>query len=504
MFFIRIVALLSPLLLSINLYGDNAVNKTLFSEAIKFTDTLKISLHDAVLMGLENNSTVIIQRLEPIVAETYKEESRAEFDPVINAEGHKSSNKYQRCLGSQSKPFDLKDEQFDFAIDISEKLPTGTSISLNTGMNGSVSNLYTDQYVGNLGLTISQSLLQGFGLPANLANLRRAKLDTEISVSELKAIAEYITAEIEKSYWDLYLTGQEMNIQEQSLILAQKQYSESLERVKVGKLPELELAAVEAEVALRKSALIEAQSKNEQTRLCFIYLLSPEKENIWYTYPILIDKPFFPTDTLDSIAVHEQLGMKYRPDLQQANLELEKGKLEIKRTKNGLLPQLDFFITLGKSTFSETFKDAFPDFNTPFYQVNTGLIFGFPVPNRKASAQLKRAQCSQEQQVAAVKNMEKLVQRDIHSAYIEVVRSRQQIEAISVTRDLQKKKLDAELEKFRVGKSTIFLVLQAQRDFTTSQLENARSLVAYIISLVDLYRSEGTLLERRGIHTINN
>jgi outer membrane protein len=85
-----------------------------------------------------------------------------------------------------------------------------------------------------------------------------------------------------------------------------------------------------------------------------------------------------------------------------------------------------------------------------------------------------------------------------------VVRARQQIEAIRVARELQGKKLDAELEKFRVGKSTNFLVLQAQRDFTTSQLDDARSLVAYLLALVDLYRSEGTLLERRGIHTVGD
>jgi outer membrane protein len=491
-------------LVSFQLYSNDSAQSNLFSQAIAMTDTLKIGLHDAILIGLENNAAVTIQRLEPEVMGTFTEEQRAAFDPVIGADGQKSNSKSQRRLGSQVKPFDLLDERFDVTVDVSETLPTGTSLSIYTGMTGSVSNLYTDQYTGSLGLTITQSLLQGVGFGANLANLRKARLDVDITKSELKAVAEQITAEIEKSYWDLYLTGQEMSIQQQSLELALQQRFESLERIKVGKLPELELAAVDAEVAVRRSALIEAQSRNQQTRLQFLYLLNPSKESIWYTYPLPVDKPFLPTDTLDSIAVHEEMGMKYRPDLQQARLELEKGALEVKRTKNGLLPQLDFFISLGKTTYAETFKDALPTFSGPFYQVNTGLLFGFPVPNRKASAQLKRAQSSLEQQTTAVKNMEKLVQRDIHSAYIEVVRARQQIEAIRVARELQGKKLDAELEKFRVGKSTNFLVLQAQRDFTTSQLDDARSLVAYLLALVDLYRSEGTLLERRGIHTVGD
>jgi len=95
------------------------------------------------------------------------------------------------------------------------------------------------------------------------------------------------------------------------------------------------------------------------------------------------------------------------------------------------------------------------------------------------------------------------VQWDIRSAYIEVLRLRQQIEATRVTRELQDQNLAAELEKFRVGKSTNLQVLQVQRDFTASQLDEVRALVLYLNSLIDLYVMEGSLLERRGIHTPN-
>jgi outer membrane protein TolC len=207
---------------------------------------------------------------------------------------------------------------------------------------------------------------------------------------------------------------------------------------------------------------------------------------------------------LDGIGVHKDLGMQFRPDLVQARLSLKKGDLDLAQTKNGLLPKLDFFITLGKTSYSESFGNALPDLGSPFYQVNAGLNFPMPVPNRSGSAQLARARYSRKQQDLAVKNMEKLVQLDIRSAHVEVMRSRQQIEATRVTRELQEKKLAAELEKFRVGKSTNILVLQVQRDFTTSLLDEARSMVAYLNALVDLYYCEGTLLERRGISDISH
>ncbi len=468
------------------------------------SEGLNLGVQDAILMGLENNSTVSIQRLQPKVADTYLREQRAVFDPRVTVDAEKNVSESQRRLGTRPDPLELHNEDYTADLEVSETLPTGTSVVVSTGLTGSVSSLYTDQYTGTLGLTITQSLLNGFGTRANLANLRKARLDVDISRAELKGVAESIAAQIEKGYWDLYLAGQEIEIQQKSLDLAVQQLAESQERVKVGKLPDLELAAVEAEVASRRGALIDSQSRYEQARLQLLLLLNPPTANLWNKLPKLLDKPFIPTDTLDAVNVHEQIALKCRPDLQQARLALSKGDLEIARTKNGLLPRLDVFISLGTTTYSQTFKSSLPDIASPFYSVSGGLTFAQPVPNRQASAQLARARYSRDQQMLAVNNLEKLVQCDVRSAYAEVRRARQQIEATRVTRELQEKKLAAEVEKFRVGKSTNILVLQAQRDFTVSRLDEASAMVAYLDALVSLYQSEGSLLERRGINALTD
>jgi len=464
-------------------------------------DTLYLTVQEAVLTGLQNNPTVTIQRLEPEVRKTYAGEQRAAFDPTISVEAEKNITESQRRLGALPNPLELRLEDYSVDLTVSESLPTGTDIAISTGVSGSVSNLYKDQYTGTIGLTVSQSLLNGISPRANLANLHQARLDVDISRAELKGVAESVVAEVEKGYWTLYLAGQGVEIQNQSLDLALQQLAESQERVRVGKLPELELAAVEAELAARRSALINSQSQSEQARLNLLYVLNPRTENVWLKTPRLLDKPFFPTDTLDALTVHEQIALKYRPDLQQARLALKKGELEIVKTKNGLLPKLDVFITLGTTAYSQTFRDALPDVNSPYYSIRGGINFSQPVPNRQASAQLARARFSHEQQKIAVENMEKLVHRDVRSAYTEVQRARQQIEATRVTRELQQKKLAAEIEKFRVGKSTNILVLQAQRDFTASQLDEVGVMIGYLNALVDLYQVEGSLLERRGIST---
>lgn len=499
------IILLLIMLLSSLLFSQESRSLQKNAASSPTPDTLYVALQDAILFGLENNPSVTIQRLLPDIVETVAAESRSEFDPLLQITGQRSQVKSLRRLGVQRIPVDLYDNRFDASMDIVETLPTGTTVRAGVGMTGSRSNLYTNQYTGGFDLTITQSLLRGFGTRANLATLRRARLDVEISNYELKGVAESVAANIEKSYWDLYLSGQEMAIQQKSLDLAEQQLQESLERVAVGKLPNLELAAVDAEVAARKSALIDAQSQHEQARLRFLYLMNPESDAFWATTIFPTDQPFVPQDSLASIAAHDSLGFQYRADLQQAHLSLEKGELDVARTKNGLLPQLDLFITLGRTSYSEAFNsNAYPDLHSPFYQAIGGVNFSLPVANRAAKARVARTQFSVEQQTLAVKNMTKMVQLDIRSAYVEILRARQQIEATRVTRELQERRLDAELEKFRVGKSINYLVLQAQRDFTASQLDEARAMVSYLYALIDLYTADGTLLERLGVNSFEN
>ncbi|HNR66599.1 MAG TPA: TolC family protein [bacterium] len=462
-------------------------------------DTLWVTVQESILAALENNPSMAIQRLQPEIAETYAREQRAEFDPQLEAVMSRNKGKSQRFLGSRPEPFELTSERLVYSAALNQALPTGTTVSAEATMTSNLSSIYTDQYSGTLGVTVAQALLQGGGIGANLARLRQARLDVERSREELKAIAENLVADVENAYWTLYLANQEILIQKQSLDLANTQLHESQERVAVGKLPELELAAVHAEVSLRREAVIDAQSRYEQARLAFLFLLNPTPTSVWQTVPALLDQPFMPVDSLESIEVHRELGLTYRADLKQARIAMQKGKLEIQRTKNGLLPRLDVFISAGRSSYAQSFREGLPDIQSPFYDISAGVNFGFPVINRQARAARDRAEWSHEQLELSVQNLQRLVEWDVCSAYIEVVRSREQIQATRVTRELQEKKLAAEQEKFRVGKSTNFLVLQAQRDLTAGLLDEAQATVAHLNALIDLYLLEGTLLERRGI-----
>jgi outer membrane protein TolC len=199
------------------------------------------------------------------------------------------------------------------------------------------------------------------------------------------------------------------------------------------------------------------------------------------------------------VEAHANVALKLRPDLNQARLQIQRGDLEVVRTKNGVLPQLNVFITLGKTGYSKSFGGSVTGLDGDGYNALVGLNFVDNVGNRAANAQYHVAKLSREQQIDSLQNLIDLAQVDVRSGYMEVVRTREQIAATTATRILQEEKLRAESEKFRVGRSTSILVAQAQRDLLSSQIDEIQAVVGNIKALVNLYQLEGSLLVRRRI-----
>ncbi|MFN2144087.1 MAG: TolC family protein [Anaerolineales bacterium] len=202
---------------------------------------------------------------------------------------------------------------------------------------------------------------------------------------------------------------------------------------------------------------------------------------------------------LDNVQEHVDLALKKRADLNQAQLLAQKGEIEVVKTKNGLLPQMDLFINLGKTGYADSFGGSVENLVEDGYDALVGLSFTYPVKKRSAQAQHRRATLVMAQTRQAILNLSQLVELDVRSAYIQVGRAKDQIDASRATRLLQEEKLRIETEKFKVGRSTNFMVAQAQRDLVGSRISEIQAVADYLISLTRLHQMEGALLDRRGI-----
>lgn len=463
-------------------------------------NALTIDIQHAVLLAMENNRSLLVERLSPEIRRTSEEVERAVFDSVLGADvsaGHTVQERLARFgEGTESQIVDT----VTGSISLAKLFPTGTRVALGGSTRYTDSSLYARSFTAQrLGLTVTQALLQGRSLQANMARINEARIDTQLSEYELRGFTEVLVEEVERRFWDYTLAQKQIEIYTDSLRLAEQQMTQTQERIAIGSLAETELAAAGAEVALRRENLINANSDLAKMRLSLLRAINPSPTMDWNMDIVLEYQTTLPDDTLDDVEEHVQVALRMRADLNQARLAIQRGDLEVVRTRNGLLPRLDVFIDYGKSGYASTFGGATRDLGEGSYDFTAGLMFEYPPANRSARARHQRATISRQQSHLALENLIQLAQVDVRSAYIEVNRTRQQIAATTATRSSQEENLRAETEKFKVGRSTSLLVAQVQRDLVASQIAETEAVANYLKALVALYRLEGSLLQRRGI-----
>ena len=463
---------------------------------------MQIRVGEAVLMALTNNRSLIVQRLEPAIRRTFEDQERAAFDPVFSAEVHSERTHTRSVPSSTNDTVKRTTDNVGGSLGVSEFLPTGTRIDLGVTAEKETANGGDGLYSTGPELTVNQALLRGRPQAVNLAALRLARLDTATSEYELRGFAEALVADVESAYWVCSLAERRVKILEDSLALAEQQLKELDSRIRVGALPETELAAAEAEIALRREDLINARSARSIASLRLLRLIAPNALAGPRRELVLMTEPAVPADELGPLASHVDTALRMRPDLNQARLEIEKGDVEVVRTKNGLLPLLDLFVRLGKTGYASSFGNSASDTGGNDLDVSVGLSLEFPFGNREARSRHERALLTQEQVTEAMRNLSDLVRVDVEGAYIEVERTRAQITATATTRKLQEEKLRAETAKLNVGRSTALLVAQTQRDLLSSQVSEVNAVVGHLAARVALARLEGSLLERRGLRAV--
>jgi len=449
-------------------------------------------------MAMENNRSLSMERLSPEIQKTAEAQELAAFDPVGQAQI--STGKSDEQTVSSSGIGTSTSDTREAAISLKQFFPGGTSVEIGISGDMQDDSGYEDPfYTTRLGLSVTQSLLRGYGADVNLAKIRQAQIDSSISEYELRAFVESLIAQVETACWEYALSRRQIEIVEKSMKIARQQMAETEEMIRVGTMAEAELVAVQAEVAAQQQGLINAKSTLESRRIELLRLLNPPGNNVWRRDVIFIHPATLPQIELDAVEDHVAVAKRMRPEINQAKLGIQRDDLELVYTKNGLLPRMDFFITLGKTGYADSFSGSADDVTGDGYDARAGLSLEYPFFNRNAGARHRRALLSKDQSEKALENLRQLVETEVRKAYVEVRRTKEQISASTATRNFQEEKLRIETEKFRVGRSTNFFVSQAQRDLLVSRIGEVEALVNYLKALIEFYRLEGSLVERRGI-----
>ena len=231
------------------------------------TNTITLTIPQAVLTALARNPSVAVERMNPRIVATREGEQRAAFDPVLGFGLARTESEGIRTQNFSTNRFATENETLGGGVGLGLLAPTGTKLDLAAGATNTAVNGDDGLYSARLGATVTQPLLRGAGAQDQKIRIRQARLDTRISEYEFRGFLEAFVARVERSCWDHELARRRLAIALDSLKLAEDQLAETRERIRIGALAEVEKAASEAEVAVRLQAAIDSENALAVRRL---------------------------------------------------------------------------------------------------------------------------------------------------------------------------------------------------------------------------------------------
>jgi outer membrane protein len=408
-------------------------------------------------------------------------------------------------------------------VGIQQGFATGAQVELNydtthVSQNSLVAD-YNPYTASGLGLTVTQPLLRNFGLSLNRRFIRigvdEQKIGNLLFQQQLIATVYGVI----RLYTDFVALYEDVKVKQESVRSAEKLLEDVKAQVEEGTLAPVEATRANAQVYSTRQDLENSQGLVEEQEAILKNVLTRTGNSDPEVQMVHI----IPTDTL-SIPESEEVrpiqdlmneATRRRPDLNQARLQVDIGKIGLEGSRSATKPELDLVGTVQNNGLAGPLSPLQPNAPTslvggygdvldqifarkyPTYGI--GLQLTLPIRNRIAEADLARDEIQVKQWEIRTRQLENEARLEIEDALIAMRRARASAEAATQARLLQEQSLEIEQAKFEVGASTSFFVIQYESLLAQARSTEVAAKSAYVKARAALQRSIGTILDENGV-----
>ncbi len=536
---------------------------------------MPLSLQDAIALALENSMDIVVQRYTPWMADASLLKARAGgygygtpgsiavgstanlpelyYDPVLTqtllfADATTPiANPFISGLGasgSTSTAQPLFSHTAEYNTSYTQNFVTGSSLSVswdNTRASSTADNFFNPYVSSSVNIGFQQQLLAGAGRFVNRRNIiiaenNRKIADLQFAQQAITTITSTITA-----YWELVYARENVKVEQQAVTVSQKLYNDNKKQLEIGTMAPLDVTRAESELATDRQNLIVAQTTQLQDELTLKNYIAkdPTASNLLDVEIVPTDKPESPaTVETSSFADAVKEAFQKRPDLQEQYFNLKNAQLDVKFTRNALLPTATlgvqyssnglagnsfisgpattvpgapivdangvpipgYFLPETVAPTTGVTKQGFGTaqsqiFHNNFPVYSGQLTLSLPIRNRANQADSIHAQLVERQFEAEVQQTKNTALLDVRNTTIAVEQGRAQVDAATKARELQQQTFDAEQKKYQLGASTVYNVILTQRDLITAQGTELRALANLAEAKANYERALGRTLE---------
>ncbi|HHT9111413.1 MAG TPA: TolC family protein [Candidatus Brocadiaceae bacterium] len=476
--------------------------------------SMGLSVKESIIYALRNNFDIEITRLDTKKTDADITTAKSVFDPVFKLTGNMQNNETPSANILQTgttttgptiiTPIVAQGKTADALIQ--SLTPTGAIVSLEYNLfrnflDPSAFQLLNPYYQNYFQAAITQPLLKGAGWFYTMSPIYIARNNKKISLAQFKTTAIEVANAVQGAYWSYVQAIDFLRVSKKSLDRAEDLLRKNKIQVETGTLAPIEIVDAEAGVASRVETVINAENaiRDREDELKKVMHLADN--NIISDATIMpSDKPVFEPKTIE-LKDTLKIAMERRPELHGLHLQVENAGMQTRRKKNELYPQLDFTGGVrysglgGKDTKMGGFQgdNYIPpdDFQGEFF----GLVLSIPIGNRSARSQYNKAKTTEQQANMSVGKMELDIVVEVRESVRQVMTNIERVKATKKARELAEKRLEVEEKKYSVGRSTNLEILRQQEGLAIAEGEETKAIIDYEISLGNLEKAKGTILE---------
>jgi outer membrane protein len=476
---------------------------------------LRLSLRDAVVLTLENNSEVRVRETQVETSKFSLLGAHGPFDPVLSSVDNINSTTsppYTFLQGTGSSNVNFKSTTKSIQFNYSQMFESGTTFlgGFNTFINSSNSSffLFNPYTASTLNFQLTQPLLRNGWFAANRAPLVIARRNLQQSRAAFVAEVNNNILQAVNQYWAVVQARGNLEVAQESMAAAESTYKRDKRALELGALPPLDIYRSESQVASRRVLVIQSEYALRQAEDALRLTIGADQDPYFQALDLDLTERPEPGDELRAIdaASALQTALTKRPEFEAAQAALARDETQIRLARNHLLPQLDLLAlyasngvggrtgidTIGQPLSSSWLNQMF-GFGYPTYEAQ--LTLSLPLKNRAAKAEMGSALVSRRSDLYNQRYIREQVTLDVTNAVHQLEQAKLSVAAGKEAFDLAQKTMAAEQRKYELGSGTIFFVLEAQTELASAQQSLLQSEVGYQMALASVDHATGELLE---------
>lgn len=353
-------------------------------------------------------------------------------------------------------------------------------------------------------LEITQPLLRGAGPAARLA-LEQAHLAERIGSFQRGQVLDEVYATVTGTWFDAVLARQQVALARQALERISQAREVNRALLQAGRLAQVELLQSDTDVAQAELVLEQAQNAAVASVSSLLHGLGPEFAACRPADVILPEALPAPDAEADAdpadeaaipalgraanqVAAAVDEALARRADLQMAQALVAAARLGAAQVADQGRAALDLALRV---------QSSMPSAAAPASERALSLTWQLPLDRRALRLAQTQAQLALRRAELALEDLERQVRREVADALREASFAQRQRRLAARTVDLNRRKLDAETERFRAGKTSGFQLSAAQDALREAEGAQAQAALAVLRAHLALDRVLGRIALRR-------